>query len=91
MNMTFNSPAKCDSSHSTSNLLASSPDSGIPQSSAHTPISFQGESPATTSQSTTPSPLPRISSTDPKNIPSTSTTATPRSRNTGTLRNIPRE
>ena len=84
MNTTYSSPAKCGSAHSTPTFLASSPDSGIPQSSPQTPISFQGESPAITSQPTTPSPLPR-------NIPSTSTAAAPRSRNTGTLRNIPRE
>ena len=84
MNTTFNLPAKCGSTHSFPNFLTSSPDSGVPQSSPHTPISFQGESPTITSQPTTPSPLPR-------NIPSTSTAAAPRSRNTGTLRNIPRE
>ena len=80
-NTTFNSPAKCGSTHPTPNFLTSSPDSGIPQSSPQTLISFQGESPTITSQPTTPSPLPR-------NIPSTSTADTPRSRNTGTLRNI---
>ena len=84
MNKTFNSPAKCGSTHSTTNFLTSSPDSGIPQSSPHTPISFQGESPTITSQPTTPS-------TFPHNIPLTSTAAAPRSRNTGTLPNIPRE
>ena len=84
MKTTYSSPAKCGSAHSTPTFLASSPDSGIPQSSPQTPILFQGESPAITSQPTTPSPLPR-------NIPSTSTAAAPRSRNTGTLRNIPRE
>ena len=84
MNTTYNSPANCGSTHSTPNFLTSSPDSGIPQSSPHTPISFQGESPIITSQPTTPSPSPR-------NIPSTSTAATPRSRITGFLRNLPRE
>ena len=73
MNTTYSSPAKCGSAHSTPNFLASSPDSGIPQSSPQTPISFQGESPAITSQPTTPSPLPRTFSTNPNNIPSNST------------------
>ena len=91
MNTTYSSPAKCGSAHSTPNFLASSPDSGNPQSSPQTPISFQGESPAITSQPTTPSPLPRTFKTNPNNRPSTSTVAAPRSRNTGTLRNIPRE
>ena len=45
-------PLKDNSCHSTPNLLASSPDSGIPQSSPHTPLSFQSESPVITSQPT---------------------------------------
>ena len=90
-NTTFNSPAECGSTHSTPNFLASSPDCGKPQSSPDTPISFQEVSPAITCQSATPRPFPRISSANPNNIPSTSTVANLRSRNTGTLRNIPRE
>ena len=82
---------KDNSCFSTPNLLGISPDSGIPQYSPHTPLSFQPESPVTTSQPTTPSPLPRTSSFSPTNLPSTSTGTTPRSRNAGTLRNIPRE
>ena len=91
MDTTIKSPVKDNRGHSTPNLLASSPDSGIPQSSLHTPLSFQSESPVITSQPTTPSPLPRSSSINPNNSQSTSTDTTPRSRNAGTLRNIPRE
>ena len=85
------STVKDNSCHSTPNLLPSSPDSGIPQSSPHTPFSFQSESPVITSQPTTPSPLTRTSSINPTNLPSTSTDTNPRSRNAGTLRNIARE
>ena len=88
---TITSPVKDNSCHSTPNLLASSPDSGIPQSSPHTPLSFKSESPVITSQPTTLSPLPRTSSSNPNNFQSTSTGASPRSRNAGTLRSIPRE
>ena len=88
---TIKSPVKDNSCHLTPNLLASSNDSGIPQSSPPTPFSIQPESPVITSQPTTPSPLPRTSSNNPTNLPSTSTGTTPRSRNAGTLRNIPRE
>ena len=91
MDTTIESPVEDNSRHSTPNLLASSPDSGIPQSSPHTPLSFQSESPVITSQPTTPSLLPRTFSINPTNLPSTSTDATPRSRNAGTLRHIPRE
>ena len=91
MDTTTKSPVKDNSCHSTPNLLASSPDSGIRQSSAHTPLSFQSESPVITSQPTTPIPLPRTSSINPTNLPSTSTGSTPRSRNAGTSRNNPRE
>ena len=91
MDTTIKSPVKDNSCHSTPNLIASSPDSGIPQSSPHTPLSFQSESPVITSQPTTPGPLPRTSSINPNNFQSTSTGNTPRSRNAGTLRNIPRE
>ena len=91
MDTTIKSPVKDNSCHSTPNLSASSPDSGIPQSFPHTPLSFQSESPVITSQPTTPSPSPRTSSINPNNFQSTSTDATPRSRNAGTLRNIPRE
>ena len=91
MDTTIKSPVKDNSCHSTPNLSASSPDSGIPPSSPHTPLSFQSESPLITSQPTTPSPLPRNSSINPNNFQSTSTGTTPRSRNAGTLRNIPRE
>ena len=90
MDTTIKSPVKDNSCHSRPNLSASSPDSGIPQSS-HTPLSFQTESPVITSQPTTPSPLPFTSSINPTNLPSTGTGTTPRSRNAGTLRNIPRE
>ena len=88
---TIKSPVKDDSCHSTPNVLVSSPDSGIPQLSPHTPLSFQWESPVITSQPTTLSPLPRSSSINPNIFQSTSTGTTPRSRNAGTLRNIPRE
>ena len=91
MDTTIKSPVKDNSCHSTPNLLANSPDSGIPQSSPHTPLSFQSESPVTTSQPTTPIPLPRTFINNRTNLPSTSTGTTPRSRNAGTLRNIPRE
>ena len=91
MDTTIKSPVKNNSCHPTPNLLASSPDSGIPQSFPHTPLSFQSESPVITSQPTTPSPLPRTSNINPTNLQSTSTDTTPRSRNAGTLRNIPRE
>ena len=91
MDTTIKSPVKDNSCHSTPNLLASSPDSGIPQSSPHTPLSFQSESPVITNQPTTPSPLRRTSSFNPNNFQSTNTGTTPRSRNAGTLRNIPRE
>ena len=88
---TNTSPVNDNSCHSTPNLSVSSPDSGIPQSSPHTPISFQSESLVITSQPTTPSRLPHTTSFNPTNLPSTSTGTTPRSRNAKTLRNIPRE
>ena len=50
LDTTIKSPVKDNSCHSTPNLLASSPDSGIPLSSPHTPLSFQSESPVITSQ-----------------------------------------
>ena len=87
MDTSFNSPVKDNSCHSTPNPLAGSPDSGIPQSSSHTPLSFQPESPVITSQPTTPSPLPRTHSNNPKNFQSTNTGTTPHSRNTGALQN----
>ena len=40
MDTTIKSPVKDNSCHSMPNLLASSPDSGIPQSSPHTPLHF---------------------------------------------------
>ena len=58
MDTTIKSPVKDNSCHSTPNLLASSPDSGILQSSPHSPLSFEMESPVITSQRTTPSSLP---------------------------------
>ena len=91
MDTTFNSPNKDSNSHATPNLLASPRDSGIPQSSLHTPLSFQSESPVITSQPTTPSLLSRTSSVNPTNFLSTSTGTIPRSKKPGTLRNIPRE
>ena len=91
MDTTIKSPFKDNSCHSTPNLLASSPDSGIPQSSPHASLSFQLETPVITSQPTTPSPLLRTSNVNPTFIPSTSTGITPRSRNFGILREIPRE
>ena len=91
MDTTITSPVNDNSCLSTPNLLASSPDSGFPQSSPHTPLAFQGESPVITSRLTTPSPLPRTSSNNPNNSQSTSNGATPRSRNAGTLRKIPRK
>ena len=90
METTIKSPVKDNSCHSTPYLLASSPDSGIPQSSLHTPLSFQSESPVITSQPTTPSPLLRTSCNNPTHFQSTSTGTNPRSRNAGTLQNIPR-
>ena len=45
MEKTFNWPVKDNSSHSTSHLPASTPDSGIPQASPCTPLSFQSDSP----------------------------------------------
>ena len=91
MDTTNTSPLNDNSCHSTPNLLASSVDSGVPQSSPHNPLSFQVESPVITSQPTTPSLLSRPSSINPNNVQSTSTGATPCSRNAGTLRNIPPE
>ena len=88
---TIKSPVKDNSCTSTPNLLASSTDSGIPQSTPHTPLSFQSESPVIPSQPTTPSLLPHTTSFNPTNLASTNTGTTPRSRNAGTLRNIPRE
>ena len=84
-------PVKDNGCHSTPNLLASSPDSGNPQSTPHTPLSFQLESTVLTSQPTTPSPLPCTSIINPNTFQSTSTGTTPSSRNAGTLQNIPRE
>ena len=91
MDTTIKSPVKDNSCHSTPNLLASSGDSAIPQSTPHTSLSFQLESPVTISQPTTPSPLARSTSFNPTNFPSTSSSTAPRSRNAATLRNIPRE
>ena len=91
MDTTFNSPNKDGNSQSTPNYLASSLDSGIPQSSPYTPLSFQLESPVIISQPTTPSFLPRTSSINPTNLPSTITGTTPRSGNARTLQSIPRE
>ena len=87
----FNSSNKYANSHLTPIYLASSPDSGIPQSSLHTPLSFQPESIVKTSQPTTPCRLPQSSIINPNNFQSTSTGTTPRSRNAGTLRNSPPE
>ena len=61
MDTTIKSPVKDNSCHSELNLLARSPDSGITQSSPHTPLSFQSQSPVIASQPTTPSPLTRTS------------------------------
>ena len=91
MDSTIKLPVEDNSCHSTPTLSASSPDSGNPQSSPRNPLSFQSESPVITSQPITPSPLPRTSCINPTNFTSTSTGTTPRSRNAGTLRNIPRE
>ena len=81
MDTTIKSPVKYNSCRSTPNFLASSPDSGIPQSSPLTSLSFQPESPVIKSQTTTPGPLPRTCSINPTNLPSTSTGTTPRSKN----------
>ena len=62
------SPVKDKRCHSTVNHLASSTDSGIPQSSFQNPFSFQPESPVITSQPTTPSPLLCTSSTNANNF-----------------------
>ena len=72
-------------------LYSEFPDSGVPQSSFHTPLSFQPESPVTTSQPNTHFPLPRTSSINPINFLSTSTGTTPRSKNAATIQKIPRE
>ena len=77
MDTTITSHVKDNRCHSTPNLLASSLHSGIPQSSPHTTLPFQLESPVRTSQPTTASPLPRTSSFNPNNFQSTSTGATP--------------
>ena len=84
-------PVEDNSCRSTPNLLASSTDSGIPQSSPQTPLSFQSESQVIISQPATPSPPPHTSSIKPNNFQSTSTGATPRSRTAGTLRNVSRD
>ena len=91
MDTTIKSPVKDNSCHSTPNLLANSPHSGIPLSSLHTPLPFQSESPVITSQPITSCLLPRTSSINPTNLPSNTAGTTPRSRNAGTLLNIPRE
>ena len=80
------SPAKHNSCQSTLKILASSPDSGILQSSLHAPSSFQPQSPIITSQTTTPSACSRNSNNHPKNFQPTRTGTTPRSRSAGTLR-----
>ena len=46
MDTTIKSHVKDNSCHSTPNRLSSSPDSGFSQSSPHTPLSFQWESPS---------------------------------------------
>ena len=91
MDTTFNSSVKDNTCHLTPNLLVSSLDCCIPQSSPHTPLSLQPESPVITSQPTTPSRLPRTQRTNPINFPSTSTGTSPPLRNTATLRIISRE
>ena len=91
METTIKLPVKDNSCHSTPTLSASSPDSGFPQSSPQTHLSFQSESPVITSQPTTPSPVPCTANFNPTNLPSTSTGTNLRSRNAKTLRNIPRE
>ena len=91
MDTIIKSPVKDNSWHSTPNFLTNSLDSGFPQSSPKTPISYQSESLVTTSQPTTPSPLLRTTSFNPTNLPSTDTGTSPRSTNAETLRNIPRE
>ena len=88
MDTIIKSPVKDNSWHSTPNFLTNSLDSGFPQSSLNTPISYQWESLVTTSQPTTPSPLFRTTSFNPTNLPSTNTGTSPRSTNAGTLRNI---
>ena len=77
--------AKGNSWLSTPNPLANSPVSGIQQSSPHTPLSFQSESPVITSQPTAPSSLPRASVIIPTYFPSISTGTSPRSRNAGNI------
>ena len=54
------------------NHLSSSPDFGILRPTPHTPLSFQPESQDITSQLTTFSPLPHISSVNPNKLQSTS-------------------
>ena len=80
---TIKLPVKDNGCHSRLNLLASSPDSGIPQPFPHTPLSFQSESPVITSQTTAPRPLPCTSSINPTNLSSTFTGTTPRPRSAG--------
>ena len=84
-------PVEDNSCNSMPNLLTSSPDSGIPQLSPHTSLSFQSETPVITSQPNTPSPLFRTFSINPTNLPSSSTGTIPCSRNAETLRNFPPE
>ena len=52
MDTTIKSPLKNNICHSTPNRLASSPDSGFPQSFLCTPLSIEPESPVITSQPT---------------------------------------
>ena len=68
MDTMYNSSAKNDSCHSTTNLLVSSPDSGILQSYPHNLLSFQLESPVISSQPTTLSLLSLITCNNPKNF-----------------------
>ena len=60
MDTTNKLPVIDNSCHSTPNLSASSPDSGNPQSTPHTPLLFQSEPLVITSQPTTPGLCPAL-------------------------------
>ena len=86
MNASLFSPAKHNGCQLTLKILASSPDSGILQSSPYAPCSFQPQSLVTTSQTTTHSACSRNSNNHPKSFQPTRTGTTPRSRGAETLR-----
>ena len=91
MDTTNKLPVTDNSCHSTPNLAGSLPDTGFPQTSPQTPLSFQQEAPVITSQQITPSLLPRTSGINLNNFQSTNTGTTPGSRNAKISRNVPHE